>query len=165
MWLLIVLKGALCVLCLVKSENFIPPHDCLTTVIQLTVYSLQCEPFLLGRITFGLCLSHGIICSWLLTWTGLFIRISGLLWHWRVVFCERVDSSFYCHHRTMWGREWRGALTTLTTLVTGRRLSAQYSGWRYVVKTWSLWYCGSVVSHSFSHTLFNKRASWFFPFW
>lgn len=38
-------------------------------------------------------------------------------------------------------------------MVTSSRVSAQYS-MCYVVKTWSLWYCSSAVSHTFCHTHF-----------
>lgn len=142
-----------------KSENPISP------ITVWTVYSLQphklYEPFLLGSVAFGLCLFHGIICCRLLTWTGPLTRILGLLWHKRVVFCERVRQLILLSPQACEGESVGEHWPHCPALATGYLHSIV----RAVIllrpdccDTVALW------SHCLSHTYFSKQSCWFFPF-
>lgn len=114
------------------------PHDCLTTV--RTVYSLQpnkqCEPFLLGRITFGLCLFHGTHLQLTADLNRPAYQNFGIALAQESCFLWE-SRQFVLLSPQDYVRE-RVSGSTDHTDTTGRRLSAQYSRCRYVVKTSSL---------------------------
>lgn len=143
----IVLKGGLCLQCAASLENPHIPQDCLTTEHYIAYILINCMKHS-WRDELHLVCAFIVASSAAVRWPQP--AHTSEFWDCfstgELFICERVNSTFYCHHRTMCGRECQRALTALT--ITGKEQKRFCAVCAVVIKTWLLGWL--LASHTFS---------------